>query len=160
MIMFLQWGYMQGSMSENCHFYAATNTFQENSVKIQNINWIWINKSSLTRISGCIVLHVKRTAVAKGNVKLCLIQFCNLISLKLKLNLLHGRRPMHEVLYILHYHVIGTFEEHDWVIEKLGQKFDAIVYSDVNTTKGIHSIILHSCPLHLNYVDSNSSKQF
>lgn len=67
---------------------------------------------------------------------------------------------MHEVLYILHYHVIGTFEEHDWVIEKLGQKFDAIVYSDVNTTKGIHSIILHSCPLHLNYVDSNSSKQF
>lgn len=38
MILFLQWGYMQGSILENYHFYAATHTFQENTGKIQNIN--------------------------------------------------------------------------------------------------------------------------
>lgn len=79
-----------------------------------------MHKSSLYRIKGCIVLHKKRTATAKGNVKLCLIQLCNLISLKLKLNLLHGRRSMHEILFYVCTNDMVVQYVHDWVIERLG----------------------------------------
>lgn len=65
---------------------------------------------------------------------------------------------MHEVLFLKCTNDMVVHYIHD---ELRGtEKFDAIVYSDVNTTKGIHNITLHSCLLHLNYVDSNSSKQF